>query len=291
MYLRESRQKLASGTLTYLQLVESVWNPDKRQSEIRVLFNFGRTGDPAVTERLRRLAHSILRRCSPEDIIIGDPSWKWIEAWPYGEVYVLQALWERLGIDEIIDEQAGKRRLGFSVERALFAMVANRACAPASKLYCYEQWLREDVRIADTESLELQHLYRAMDFLEAHKEAIERAIFFRVADLLSLDVDVIFYDTTSLHFAIDEEDRGAGDNDEMRGAAGPREPNATARHANVATRRTGALTCRRSWWAWRSRARAFRCATGCFRATPWTSRRSNKSKRNCQAGSSRVVCS
>ena len=77
-------------------------------------------------------------------------------------------------------------------------MVANRACAPASKLYCFSQWLAEDVRIAGTERLELQHLYRAMDFLEAEKAAIERAIDFRVADLLSLDVDLLFYDTTSV---------------------------------------------------------------------------------------------
>jgi hypothetical protein len=144
------------------------------------------------------LARSILRRCAPEEIVAQDARWQLVDAWPYGEVYVLQALWERLGIAEIIAEQAGKRRLGFAVERALFAMVANRACAPVSKLYCWEQWLREDVRIAGTECLELQHLYRAMDFLEANKEAIERAIFFRVADLLSLDVDLIFYDTTSL---------------------------------------------------------------------------------------------
>jgi transposase len=47
-----------------------------------------------------------------------------------------------------------------------------------------------------------------MDFLEANKESIEQALFYRVADLLNLDVDVIFYDTTSLHFEIDEEDRG-----------------------------------------------------------------------------------
>ena len=50
MYLRESRQKLANGTLTHLQLVESVWNPAKRRSEIRIVFNCGRAGDPAVTE-------------------------------------------------------------------------------------------------------------------------------------------------------------------------------------------------------------------------------------------------
>ena len=45
------------------------------------------------------------------------------------------------------------RKLDFPVARALFAMVANRVCAPCSKLYCYEQWLREDVRIAGTDTL------------------------------------------------------------------------------------------------------------------------------------------
>ncbi len=59
------------------------------------------------------------------------------------------------------------------VERACFAMVANRAIAPASKLYCFEQWLREDVRFEGAEILELHHLYRAMDFFEKHKEKIE----------------------------------------------------------------------------------------------------------------------
>jgi hypothetical protein len=113
MYLRESRQKLANGTLTHLQLVESVWNPAKRRSEIRIVFNCGRAGDPAVTERLRRLAHSILRRCSPEEIVAGDGSWQLINAWPYGDAYVLQALWERLGLDEIIKAQSSEAPLRF----------------------------------------------------------------------------------------------------------------------------------------------------------------------------------
>jgi hypothetical protein len=64
------------------------------------------------------------------------------------------------------------------------------------------------VRIAGTQELELHQLYRAMDFLEANKEGIEHAIFFQVADLLNLDVDIVFYDTTSLHFEVDEEDAG-----------------------------------------------------------------------------------
>ncbi|MBL8527642.1 MAG: hypothetical protein JNL68_08170, partial [Burkholderiales bacterium] len=77
--------------------------------------------------------------------------------------------------------------------------------------------MRLDARIPGTEGLALQHLYRAMDFLEANKEPIEREIFFRVADLLSLDVEVIFYDTTSLHFEIDEEDQGVGPEGVMHG--------------------------------------------------------------------------
>ena len=219
MYLRESRQKRVDGSLlTHLQLAENVWDPEKQRAQVKILYNCGRADDAASTERLKRLARSILRRCAPEEIVAENPSWQVVNAWPYGDLYVLEQLWQRLGIGEVIQEVCGARKFDFEVERALFAMVANRACAPASKLYCYEQWLREEVRIEGTETLQLQHLYRAMDFLEAHKEAIEKPIYFRMADLLNLDVEIIFYDTTSLHFEIDEEDRGFGQRDEVRGS-------------------------------------------------------------------------
>ena len=55
MYLRETHQKRADGTvLTHLQLVESVWNPQKKRSEIRIIYNCGRADDPDVAARLRR---------------------------------------------------------------------------------------------------------------------------------------------------------------------------------------------------------------------------------------------
>ncbi|WP_462321638.1 IS1634 family transposase [Halochromatium sp.] len=192
--------------VTYLQLAENVWNPDKGRSQARIFYNCGRGDDPQAVERLRRLARSILRRYAPEEIVAEAPEWSLICAWPYGDVYVLEALWNRFGIDTVIREQVAKRRFGFDMERALFAMVANRACAPASKLYCHEQWLKEDTYIPGSRGLELHQLYRAMDFLEANKEAIEQAVYFQVADLLNLDVDLVFYDTTSLHFETDEED-------------------------------------------------------------------------------------
>src|ERR671925_1610086 len=219
MYVRETRQKRADGSLvTHLQLVESVWNPHKKRSEVRIIHNCGRAEDPKTAERLRHLARSILKRCDPQEIVQHSTQWRLVDAWPYGPLYVLEALWQRLGLAEIITEQLKGRKLDFPVERALFAMVANRACAPCSKLYCYEQWLREDVRIDGTSALALHPLYRAMDILEAHKDSIEQALYFRLADLLNLDVELIFYDTTSLHFEIDEIGQGYGDDDLVEGS-------------------------------------------------------------------------
>lgn len=219
MHLRITKQRRADGSyLSHMQIVESVWNPNKKRSDKRVIHNCGRADDPDVAERMKQLARSILRRCAPEEIVQDNPLWKIKGAWPYGDLYVLEAIWKRLGIPDVITKQAKDRKLGFSVERALFAMVANRACAPSSKLYCYEQWLRDDVHIEGTERLGLQHLYRAMDFLEANKDAIEKEIFFQTSSLLNLDVDVVFYDTTSLHFEVDQEDEGCGEEDLVAGS-------------------------------------------------------------------------
>src|SRR5262249_14416349 len=41
-----------------------------------------------------------------------------------------------------------------------------------------------------------------------HIDAIEREIFFRIADLFRADVDLVFWDTTTVSFEIDEEDEG-----------------------------------------------------------------------------------
>lgn len=219
MFLRVSRQRLKSGkVIENYQLAESVWQRKTKRARTNIVHNFGRVDDPAVVKRLRKLAGSILRRCSPDDIVAEMPDWKVVDAWPYGPLHVVSELWRRVGLDKIIKKRTRGRRFGFDVERAVFAMVANRALAPCSKLYCFEQWLREDIRIDGTDKLELQHLYRAMDFLESEKEAIEKAVYFNLADLLNLDVDLIFYDTTSLHFEVDEEDEGVGEEDLVRGS-------------------------------------------------------------------------
>lgn len=128
-----------------------------------------------------------------------------------GTVIVIEALWERLGIGQILREKALSNKCIVPYERALFAMVANRLCEPTSKLGVWKRWLTK-VHLPSCQNLKLDHMYEAMDILYAHSHEIEKAIFFNVADLFNLEVDIVFYDTTTASFSIDEEDE---DEDEV----------------------------------------------------------------------------
>jgi hypothetical protein len=220
MFIRTSRQKRKSGeVVAYLQLVESEWDSKAQQSRTRILYNFGRADDEGAIAKMRELARNILRRVAPEELVADQPDWRLVDAWPYGELYVLERLWKKLGIDQLLPTSTvDATETTLPVERSCFTMVANRAIAPCSKLYCYEQWMREDVVIEGTDKIELHHLYRSMDYFEKHKESIEKQIFFQVCDLFSCDVDVIFYDTTTLHFEIDAEDAGGEDDVTIHGS-------------------------------------------------------------------------
>jgi transposase len=219
MYLRTTKRRNADGSeVSYYQLAENAWNPTRGCAVAKVVYNFGRA-DQVDGAMLRRLAKSILRVFGGEDPtttgVPGDVRIR--DTRTYGGVYVLGSLWKELGIDAVLlerdagdfAESAGKKttmEAAKTFERALFLMVANRCLSPCSKLYCWEQWLREEVFLPSAQELELHHLYLAMDFFEKHKAVVEKAIYFKMADLMNADVDLIFYDTTSLHFEVDAED-------------------------------------------------------------------------------------
>jgi len=211
MYLRETKRRNADGSVVrYFQLAENTWDAARGCAVAKVVYSFGRA-DQLDRDALRRLAASILRVCDDaavrapaEDVVMRD-------AWPYGGVYVLEQVWRQLGVDKVLARCAKASGTSQPFERALFAMVANRALDPYSKLYCWEQWLREEVFLPSAREVELQHLYRAMDFLEGNKVEVEKSVYFAMADLMNADVDLIFYDTTSLHFEIDEEDEDASE--------------------------------------------------------------------------------
>jgi hypothetical protein len=98
-----------------------------------------------------------------------------------------------------------ERRFETPVERLIFAMVANRALAPSSKL-AIEEWVAEDALIPDLSHVSVTQLYRAMDFLIEANEVIQETVFFSVANLFNLEVDLLYFDATSTYFETEEED-------------------------------------------------------------------------------------
>jgi len=57
---------------------------------------------------------------------------------PAGAVWLLDGLWKGLDVDTALRKVLGGRRFTTDVERVLFALVANRAIDPASKLAAAE---------------------------------------------------------------------------------------------------------------------------------------------------------
>jgi hypothetical protein len=124
---------------------------------------------------------------------------------------VLDRLWQRLGIGAILAGLAscgkGRPRDAAAAERVLFGLVANRALAPSSKLAAAE-WMSRDVHIDGLGEVGDDACYRAMDWLHDVRGELEKQVYFQVANLLNLQVDLLFFDTTSTYFetsAADEE--------------------------------------------------------------------------------------
>ena len=209
MYLRSTPRRNKDGSeVRYLQLAHNVWDPQKRRSTVQVVYNFGRE-DAANRDALQRLVASLTRFLDPEKALaVAADGLEFTESRPLGGTHVLDALWERLGIGPAMRALLTGRRLDPGAERVLFALVANRALAPSSKLAA-ARWASEDVLITGLPVTSDDACYRAMDWLLEIKDELERKVFDNVAHLLNLEVDLLFFDTTSTCFVTEDEDEPA----------------------------------------------------------------------------------
>jgi hypothetical protein len=209
MYLRSTPRRNKDGSeVRYLQLAHNVWDPAAKRSRVQVLYNFGRE-EPATREALERLVASVTRHLEPGKArAITSDALEFAESRPLGGTHVLDALWERLGIGPALRGLLTGRRLDPGAERVLFALVANRALAPSSKLAA-SRWAGEDVLITGLPETSDDACYRAMDWLLEIREPLEKQVFDRTSEVLGLEVDLLFFDTTSTYFQVEEADAPA----------------------------------------------------------------------------------
>jgi hypothetical protein len=197
MYLRETRRRNADGSqVAYLALAHNERDPVTGTPRAKVIHNFGRA-DSVDRAALGRLVRSISRYLDPTQAaaaaVPGEVDI--LDARPMGTAYLADRLWARLGIGAAIRTAATGRRVEATlVERVIFAMVANRLSpTPLSKLAgC--SWVADRVFIDGLAEVDEDACYRAMDFFLDALPGLQEEVFFAVANLLNLEVDLLFFD-------------------------------------------------------------------------------------------------
>jgi hypothetical protein len=195
VYVKASSRKTKDGqVIRYLQLAHNEWDAQAGVSRTKVLHSFGRE-DEIDKDAVRRLVTALSRLLDPADALAATSGGELTltSSRPLGGTYVLDQLWRRLGLDAVIRRQLAGRRLDPRVERVLFALVANRALAASSKLAA-TGWIAGDVHIDGLDEISDDACYRAMDYLLTIEPGLAQEAYFKVTDLLNLEVDLLFFD-------------------------------------------------------------------------------------------------
>jgi len=163
MYLRTTERRNKDGSVVrYLALAHN--QRVGATTKANVLLNLGRE-DRLDPDGLRRLVRSINRYLGEPDAgtdaaesagaDTAADGLRLIASRPVGAAWLLHGLWQALDVDTALRKVLGGRRFTTDVERVLFALVANRAIDPSSKLAAAE-WASHDVAIPGLDGMGLR---------------------------------------------------------------------------------------------------------------------------------------
>ncbi|MGI6317900.1 MAG: IS1634 family transposase [Dethiobacteria bacterium] len=181
-----------SGKYEYVQLVQSY--RENGQTKHKVMLNLGRLDHIAGNPSFQRLAirlqelSGVKNRVDLDEISEG-------EIVNYGYT-VYKKLFQELGLKSILNNLQEQSKAQFSLSDSCFLMVLQHLLNPCSKRGAY---LSQD-RYVQLPQVDLNHLYRSLDILHIHKEKLEDTLYYHHRTLLSMHVDVVFFDVTTFHF-------------------------------------------------------------------------------------------
>lgn len=226
VFIKTSTRKNRDGTrVRYLQLAHNEWDPVRQTARTKMLYSFGRA-DQLDRAAIERLIGALTRLLGGDggagQPVSGVPGLEFSQSRPLGGTWLLDQLWRTLRIDTTMQRLLAGTRRPEVTERVLFALVANRALAPSSKLAA-AGWVTHDVHVPGLAEVGEDACYRAMDWLLAVEDTLARNVYDSVADLLNLEVDLLFFDTTSTHFQIEQADEAVARDETGKRVAGPGE--------------------------------------------------------------------
>lgn len=209
MYVRTVKVPSSRGEVNeYVRIVESYREDGKVKQ--RTIAELGRK------DRLQKLLPQLERVLKGLPKVQGetDPV-QVLQAATWGPVLVVRALFEELGLWEMLDELLGRARSDVRYADRAFVLIANRLIRPKSE-HGLAYWLETDFvcdrrgrrfvprwhrrRRVRVHHQQLDAWYRTLDRLLAAKEELEVRLYERLRDLFTLRPDLVLYDITSTYF-------------------------------------------------------------------------------------------
>jgi len=185
-------------TRQYLCLVESYWDKEKKGGREREIANLGRIDLPENKELPDRIIAALEKNAVRTKILKSISDIKPVSSKEFGQIQIFRTLWNKLGFEKVLRNYLEKTNLETDFVEAIFMMVCNKLIEPASERGA-DIW-KNEVHEPKWDNYQLHHLYRAMDFLIAHKANVEVDLYNSVRDLFNIKVDVVMFDTTSLSY-------------------------------------------------------------------------------------------
>lgn len=189
------------GSGTYIRLVES-YRKDK-VSKHRTLYTFGKLQD-IPPDQLKALGMKFMELSGNPPASLMETSTEELGRFNYGFPLVVSSLLRKLGLDVVLRRFERTYKLSYSLFDCLALMLCRRLDAPCSKRCAH---LEQSAYIG-LNSVNLQHLYRSLDYFAKHEEWLQEYLFKQRGKLGAAALDVVFYDVTTFYFQSEVEKEG-----------------------------------------------------------------------------------
>ena len=222
MYLRHTTVRKNGKTHSYWRLVRSVRRGrrvvQETVAQLGELDGQGRARAGALALRITgreeqyELFEAQPRRQRSEPVAVRLDQIRLERARRFGDVWLGWRLWRALALDRFCEDRLVEGRECAPWPAIAAILVIARLCEPASELHIAEDWYRrtalDDLLGVPAERINDDRLYRALDRLLPHKQALEIHLKERLGALFDLDYELLLYDVTSTYFEGQAEGNG-----------------------------------------------------------------------------------
>jgi len=213
MFIRPCHRKKNGKQHAYWALVESVrTDHGPRQRTVAYLGQLDEAGRLGVKRAARGNKQSGEGQLqlwednapAPEWVEVNTAAVRVENQLDFGGPWLAMELMRKLQLDKLFESVIPRGGEDIPWAKMALVLAISRLCNPSSELFIAEHYYRStampELLGIPTDKINQQRLYRALDKLLPHKEALEKHLKNRLGSLFNLEYDLLLYDVTSTYF-------------------------------------------------------------------------------------------